>query len=194
MSDLKRVRVLASDIVYQGWAVVKSVTLDYLRRDGALSRQTRLIAEHGDGAAVLLHDPDRGTVLLVRQFRLAAYLSGHGDSLLEACAGRLEGDDPETCVRREALEELGYRVTALEHVFTAYSCPGFDTEKLFGFVARYSPADRVESGGGLADEGEDIEVVEMAFDEAFAGIRSGDIADAKTVMLLQHLKISGVMG
>jgi nudix-type nucleoside diphosphatase (YffH/AdpP family) len=188
-----RVKIVATDILFDGWAVLKRVTFDYLRRDGRWDRLARLAANHGDAAAVLPYDPDRGVVLLVRQFRLPAYLNGHPEPVLEVCAGRLDEDDPAGCAIRETREELGYQLASVEAAFTYFASPAFDTEKLTGFIARYSPADRVDDGGGLVEEGEDIEVIEIPFDEAFAGIAAGTVVDAKTILLLQHLKLSGLM-
>jgi nudix-type nucleoside diphosphatase (YffH/AdpP family) len=143
---------------------------------------------------VLPYDPARGTVLLVRQFRLPAHLAGRTDPLIEVCAGKLDADDPETCARREAEEELGYRLGPLERAFEAFMSPGAVTERISFFLAPYSAADRVSAGGGHESEGEDIEVLELAFDEALAMVGRGQIVDAKTILLLQHLKLSGRIG
>jgi len=153
--------------------------------------------DRGNGAALLLFDPRRRTVVLTRQFRLPAFLNGSADGMLvEACAGLLDGEDPETCIRREAEEETGYRVRQPRKVFEAYMSPGSVTEKLHFFVAEYEPQDRIRDGGGLAHEGEDIEVIEIPLAEALAGIASGAIQDGKTVMLLQHvaLMLQGTSG
>ena len=194
MTLTDRVRVLSSEVLHQGWATLKSVTMELTRRDGRQTQMERLVLDHGDGAAVLLYDTARGMVLLVRQYRPAAFLGGQTEPMLEACAGKLDGDDPADCVRREAVEELGYRVTTLEPVGAFFSTPAVDQEKIHGFIAPYTPADRIAEGGGLEDEGEDIEVVEMAFDEAYGLIASDGMVDAKTIILLQHLKLSGRMG
>ncbi len=194
MSAQDSILVRASEVLADGWGVLKRVTFDQRFRDGTWRSLTRLAYDHGDCASVLPYDPKRGLVLLVRQFRLPAYLNGHPEPVIEACAGRLDGDDPATCARKEAEEELGYRLGPLEQAFDVYMSPGADTERMAGFIAPYDHDNRIGDGGGLAHEGEDIEVLEMAFDEAFAGIASGLIADGKTVMLLQHLKLSGRMG
>jgi len=194
MSSIPRARILTTEILYTGWVTLKQISVAYRRRDGADETLERTVAEHGDAAAVLPYDPDRGVVLLARQFRLPAFLNGGHASVLEACAGKLDGDEPQTCARREALEELGYRLGDLSRAFTAFGSPGFDLETCTGFIARYSPADRVDDGGGLVAEGEDIEVIEMDFTEAYGAIATGAIIDAKTIMLLQHLKLSGAMG
>ena len=184
-----RVRVISSEVLSDAWGVLKRTVFDYRRLDGTWERQTRETYDRGDGAAVLPYDPDRRTVLLVSQFRFSTYVVGHREPLLEACAGLLDEDDPETCARREAEEELGYRLHDLELICMPFMSPGSVTERLACFVARYSQEDRVSAGGGHVQEGEDIEVVEMPLDEAYRATRDGRIIDAKTIMLIQHLVI-----
>lgn len=194
MTDEPNVRIKAADPLYQGWASLTSYRIDYRRRDGGWDAQTRVVIDIGDAAAVLPYDAARGTVLLVRQFRLPAHLAGRTDPLIEVCAGKLDADDPETCARREAEEELGYRLGPLERAFEAFMSPGAVTERISFFLAPYSAADRVSAGGGHESEGEDIEVLELAYDEALAMVGRGQIVDAKTILLLQHLKLSGRIG
>ena len=190
-----RVRIRSEEILADDWAVLKKTVLDYRRLDGRWETQVRQTYDRGDGAAILPFDPVRSTVLMVRQFRYPAYVTGHREPLIEACAGRLDADDPETCIRKEAEEELGYRIGAVRQVAAPYMSPGSVTERLWLFVARYSPSDRVSAGGGAVHEGEDIEVLEMTLDEALAGISTGRIIDAKTIILIQHLKLdTGVIG
>ncbi len=187
----ERIRIRSVEVLADDWAVLKKTVLDYRRRDGSWETQTRLTFDRGDGAVILPYDSKRDTVLLVRQFRFPAYVTGHPEPLLEACAGMLDADDPETAIRREAEEELGYRLGHVRHLYTAYTSPGSLTERLSCFTADYSPADRISDGGGHPDEGEDIEVIEMPLDDALAATRDGRIVDAKTIMLLQHLKLEG---
>ena len=187
------IRILKEEVLSDDWAVLKKTTFDYLRRDGTWSRQVRQTFDRGDGAAVLPYDKARGTVLLVRQFRYPAYVHGHPEPLIEACAGVLDADDPETCARKEAEEELGYRLGVMTKVFDCFMSPGAVTERLSLFTAPYTPDDRFSDGGGHADEGEDIEVLEMTLDEALALMAEGLINDAKAVMLLQHAKLAGLM-
>lgn len=194
MTDEPMLRIDAIETLYDGWASLKSVKFDYLRRDGERDAQTRLVFDTGDAAAVLPYDAARRTVLLVRQFRLPARLVSGVGQVIEACAGKLDDDDPETCARREAEEELGYRLGPLERLFEAFMSPGALTERIVFFIAPYAAGDRVSDGGGHAEEGEDIEVLEMDFDDAYALIRSGQIVDAKTIILLQQLKLSGRLG
>jgi len=193
MPPAPSIRILKEELLSDDWAVLKKTTFDYQRRDGSWETQIRQTYDRGDGAAVLPYDPARGTVLLVRQFRYPAYVHGHPEPLIEVCAGVLDADDPETCARKEAEEELGYRLGALTKVFDCFMSPGAVTERLTLFTAPYAPADRFSDGGGHADEGEDIEVLEMSLDQALAMMGRGEIIDAKTVMLLQHAKLAGLV-
>ena len=175
-----------------GWHVLRRTTFDYRRRDGQWVTQQRETYDRGNGAAILLYDPDRRTVLLTRQFRFPAYVNGHPDGMLiEAAAGLLDDDDPETAIRREAREELGVTVGAMRHVFDAYMSPGSVTERLHFYAAVYRPADRTGAGGGLPGDGEDIEVLELPFGTALAMTGDGRIADGKTIMLLQWAALAG---
>ncbi len=185
-----RIKVRSVETLSENWGVLKKTVFDYRRADGRWDTQTRETYDRGNGATVIPHDPARDTVLLVRQFRYPAFVTGHPEPLLEACAGLLDEDDPGDCIRREAEEELGYRLRDIAPLFTAYMSPGSVLERLSFFTATYTPADRVSRGGGDAGEGEDIEVVEMTLADACAAIAAGAIADAKTIMLLQHLLLS----
>jgi nudix-type nucleoside diphosphatase (YffH/AdpP family) len=186
----EHVKLLDVQLLSDNWYVLRKVSFSLRRRDGQWQTLSREAYDRGNGAALLLFDPGRGTVVLTRQFRLPAFLNGCADGLLvEACAGLLDGDDPETCIRREAEEETGYRVRQPRKVFEAYMSPGSVTEKLHFFIAEYEPQDRVRAGGGLVNEGEDIEVIEMPLADALAGIARGAIQDGKTIMLLQHVAL-----
>ncbi|ROS68676.1 nudix-type nucleoside diphosphatase (YffH/AdpP family) [Curtobacterium sp. PhB172] len=194
--DLERnpdVVVRDVEVVSDGWHVLRRTTLDVRRRDGRWDRQQRETYDRGNGATVLPYDAERGTVLLTRQFRWPAYVNGHPDGMLiEAAAGLLDEDDPETAVRREAAEELGIRLGDLVRVGDVFMSPGSVTERVHFYVGAYTPADRVEAGGGVEDEGEDIEVLELALDEALAMVEDGRIADGKTIMLLQWVALRSV--
>lgn len=184
-----RIRIRSVEVLSDDWAVLKKTTFDYRRSDGVWETQVRQTYDRGDGAAILPYDRARGTILLVRQFRYPAYVTGHREPLIEACAGLLDEDDPEACIRREAEEELGYRMRDVHRLYACYMSPGSVTERLWLFVADYSPSDRVSDGGGHPDEGEDIEVIEMGLDEALSAIADGRIVDGKTIILIQHLAL-----
>lgn len=175
-----------------GWHVLRRTTYDYRHADGTWTTEHRETYDRGNGATILLYDVTRGTVLLARQFRYPAYVNGHPDGMLiEAAAGLLDDDDPETAIRREAAEELGVEVGELTHVFDVFMSPGSVTERLHFYAAPYEPATRTAEGGGLADDGEDIAVLELPFGEALAMCHDGRIADAKTIMLLQWAALRG---
>lgn len=184
-----RIAIEKAEILSQRWARLTQYTIRYRRRDGRSETLLREVHDHGHGAAVLPYDRARGTVLLVCQFRLPAYLSGGDGMLIEACAGLLDGGDAETCARREAEEELGYRVDKLRQVASIFMSPGAITERLTMFLADYGASSRIGAGGGHIHEGEDIEVLELPLAEAWQMVVDGRIADAKTVMLLQFLKL-----
>lgn len=184
----KRVVVEKVEPLSMGWGRNLRYTIDYRRHDGRRERLIREIHDHGSGAAVLPYDAARGTVLLVRQFRLPVHLAGHDGDTLEVCAGLLDGNAPAVCAAREAEEELGYRLSNLRQVAHTFMTPGAVTEELTMFLADYAPAQRVSAGGGHEAESEDIEVVEMPFAEALDLALSGRIIDAKTVMLLLFLE------
>jgi nudix-type nucleoside diphosphatase (YffH/AdpP family) len=180
------------EVVSDGWHVLRRTTFDYRHADGHWSTEQRETYDRGNGATILLYDGSRGTVLLSRQFRFPAYVNGHPDGLLiETAAGLLDDDDPETAIRREAAEELGVQVGDLTHVFDVYMSPGSVTERVHFYAAPYTRESRTGTGGGLADDGEDIEVLELPFTEALAMVDDGRIADAKTIMLLHWAALSG---
>lgn len=187
-----RIRINSVEVLSDDWAVLKKTIFDYRRNDGVWETQIRQTYDRGDGAVILPYDPERSTVLLVRQFRYPAFVTGHPEQLIEACAGLLDENDPETAIRKEAEEELGYRLGDIQRIYAPYMSPGSVTERLTFFTAHYTPADRISGGGGAADEGEDIEVLEIPLDQALAMTRDGRIVDAKTIMLIQHLKLEAL--
>ena len=180
------------ELLAAGWHVLRRTTYARRRPNGNWTTEQRETYDRGNGATLLLYDADRRTVLLSRQFRFPVYVNGHPDGmLLETAAGLLDDESPEDAVRREVEEELGVTVGEVEHVFDVWMSPGSVTERLHFFAAPYSAADRTGDRGGLAEEGEDIEVVELGFDAALEMIDDGRIADAKTVMLLQWAALRG---
>jgi nudix-type nucleoside diphosphatase (YffH/AdpP family) len=188
------IRHHSTEVLSKGWALLTKHTFELKRRDGRWERQVRETYDRGHAAVILPYDPVRATVLLVRQFRLPVFLQGHREPLIEACAGLLDDNDPETCIRLETEQELGYRLGAVRKIYDIYMSPGSVTERLSFFTAEYSPSNRVSDGGGDASEGEDIEVLEMTLRDAMALVESGGIIDAKTVMLVQHLALNGMAG
>lgn len=184
----ERVKITNSEVLSRRWARNTMYEIDYRFRDGRRETLLREVHDHGSGAAVLPYDAARKTVLLVRQFRLPVHLSGRDGETLEACAGLLDGNDPETCARREAEEELGYRLSNLRQVAQTFMTPGAVTEELTLFLASYDQASRVSAGGGHEAEHEDIEVIEMAFSDLFAMALDQRLIDAKTVMLALFLE------
>ena len=190
MSD-DRVHIVSSQLLIDDWARLTKYTIDFKRRDGRVERQIRQVYDRGDGAVILPIDPDRQTVLLIRQFRMPVYLTDGNGFIIEACAGLLDENDPETAIRKEAEEELGYHIKEVTRILVAYGSPGSVKERLSYFLAHYTPADRISAGGGAEHEGEDIEVIELPVAEALAMVRRGEICDAKTVILLQHVALFG---
>ncbi|MGC5169471.1 NUDIX domain-containing protein [Microbacterium sp. DT81.1] len=187
-----RVRVTDVELVAAAWHVLRRTTLEYQDASGEWSTQQRETYDRGNGATVLLYDPDRRTVLLTRQFRFPVYVNGHPDGMLiEAAAGLLDEDDPETAIRREAAEETGVEIGELQHVYDVFMSPGSVTERLHFYAAPYTADTRTADGGGLADEGEEIDVLDIPFDESLAMIRDGRICDAKTIMLLHWAALDG---
>lgn len=184
----RRITVEKVESLARGWAKFDRYTIRYTRGDGGEVIIHREVHDHGHGATVLPYDTQRGTVLLVRQFRLPAYLHDGDGFIIETCAGLLDGDDPAQCAKREAEEELGFRLANLRFMTTVYATPGAVTERLSLFIADYDHQARIGAGGGEANEGEDIEVMEMPFDEMRRMVQDGRIVDAKTVLLSLFLE------
>ena len=193
MSDIEPIRVRDVTVLSDDRYTLRRTLFDYRRRDGSWQTMSRETYDRGNGTAILPYDPARGTVLLVRQFRYPAYVNGHPLPMIEAIAGQLDENDPLTTVCHEAEEEAGYRIREPRRICDAFMSPGAVTERLTLFIAEYSADDRIGAGGGLHDEGEDIELLEPAFDEAMAMIADGRICDAKTIILLQHLRLAGLV-
>lgn len=186
-------RIIDSKVLSDDWYLLKKYTFELKRRDGEWQRQSREVYDRGNGAVILLYNRSRQTVILTRQFRFPVYVNQHPGLLLEAPAGLLDNLDPEKRIKAEAEEETGYQVEQVEKVFEAFMSPGSVTEKLYFFIAEYRDEHLSGGGGGIKEEGEDIEVVEMEFQQAMAAIDNGEIADAKTIMLLQYLALKGIM-
>ena len=185
---VKEVRVLSDD-----WYVLKKTIFDFRRRDGSWQTLSRETYDRGNGATILLFNRERKTVLLTRQFRFPAFVNGSKNGMLiEACAGLLENEEAEDAIRREREEETGYHLGPVKKLFEAYMSPGSVTEKLHFFAAEYDLSSKKAEGGGHAEQGEEIEVLELDLDETLKMIEIGEIQDGKTIMLLQHAKLKGL--
>jgi nudix-type nucleoside diphosphatase (YffH/AdpP family) len=183
------VRITAQQILSDNWYLLKKYSFDLQRRDGSWQAQTREVYDRGNGATILLYNLARRKVLLTRQFRMPAFVNGHSGFLIEAAAGLLDNASPEQRIRQEAEEETGYRVDKVEKIYEAFMSPGSVTERIHFFIGEYRASDRIGEGGGLVEEGEDIEVLELGFEQAIAMVGSGEIVDGKTIMLLQYLEL-----
>ncbi|WP_264536759.1 GDP-mannose pyrophosphatase NudK [Flavobacterium sp. N1736] len=188
------IKVTETKLLSDNWYILNKVTFDYQKKDGTVESHIREVYDRGNGAAILLYNSNKKTVILTRQFRLPTYLNGNKTGMMiEVCAGLLDQDNPEEAVIRETEEETGYRLTKVQKVIETYMSPGSVTEILYLFVGEYDQSMKVNDGGGLDAEQENIEVLEYTFDEAYSMIESGEITDAKTIMLLQHAKIKGLI-
>jgi nudix-type nucleoside diphosphatase (YffH/AdpP family) len=190
MTISDRVRIKDERVLSNARYLLKNITFDYRRGNGEWQTQSREVYDRGNAATLLPYNLALRTVVLVRQFRLPAYVNGHDDLIIETAAGMLDNASPEERIRAEVEEEAGYRLHDVRKVFEAFMTPGAVTEKLHFFVAEYDPSMRINDGGGLADEGEDIEVLELPIDSALAMIADGRIVDAKTIMLLQYAALN----
>jgi len=190
----EKVEILKTEILSDNWYTLKKITYDFLKKDGTIQTQTREAYDRGNGAVILLYNTDQKTVILTRQFRLPTFINGNSSGMLiEACAGLLDQDNPEDCIKRETEEETGYKITAVRKIFEAYMSPGSVTEILHFFIAEYSHAMKVSEGGGVAHEEENIEVLEMNIEDAMNMIDTGAIKDGKTIMLLQYIKLQHIL-
>jgi nudix-type nucleoside diphosphatase (YffH/AdpP family) len=184
-----RVKVQSIETLSKNWYVLKKATFQFQRETGEWQEQQREVYDRGNGVAILLYDTSRRNVILTRQFRFPAFANGYRDLLVEVPAGLLDNLDPASRVRNELEEETGYRVGEITKVFEVFMSPGSVTEILHLYIAAYDPSNRVGAGGGLKEEGEEIGVFEIGFDQAMAMVKSGQICDAKTIMLLQHVAL-----
>lgn len=190
----KRIKNLKKELLSDNWYRLEKVTFDFQLGIDRWETQTREVYDRGNGATILLYNRSKKTVILTRQFRLPTYLNGNQSGMLiEACAGLLDKDNPENCIRKETEEETGYQVRSVQKVFEAYMSPGSVTEILHFFVAEYTEEMKISDGGGVKEEQENIEVLEIPLSEAYAMIGTGEICDGKTIMLLQYLMLSNLI-
>ena len=187
----KKVKIVDTKVLSDNWYTLKKITYEYLKNDGTWQMQSREAYDRGNGAAIMLYNTTLKTVILIRQFRMPTFVNGNADGMLiEACAGLLDNDNPEDCIKRETEEETGYKISHVKKVYETYMSPGSVTELLYLFVAEYCSTMKVNEGGGIDHEQENIEVLEIPFEKAMAMVESGEIKDGKTIMLLQYLKIN----
>ncbi|MHA6312184.1 MULTISPECIES: GDP-mannose pyrophosphatase NudK [Pantoea] len=185
-----KINIIKDKLLSENWFVLRNVTYDITDQRERVIRHKREVYDRGNGATILLYNREKNSVVLTRQFRIATWVNGNQDGMLiEACAGLLDDDSPEDCIRKEAIEETGYAVGEVEKLYTCYMSPGGVTELIHFFAAEYNESLRDNAGGGIEDES--IEVLEIGFPEALAMIKDGRICDGKTVMLLQHAQLAG---
>lgn len=193
MKDPK-ITIQKTDLLSDNWYLLNKVTYDYQEENNQKETHVREVYDRGNGAAILLYNPKQKTIILTRQFRLPTYLNENKSGMMiEVCAGLLDQDNPEQCIIRESEEETGYRIPKVEKVMETYMSPGAITEILYLFIGEYDASMKASKGGGLDDEQEHIEVMELPFEDAYAMIATGEIKDAKTVMLLQYAKIHNLV-
>ena len=189
-----KIKITNTEVLANNWYTLRKITFDYQKKDNTWETQVREAYDRGNGATILLYNKTNQTIILTRQFRMPTYLNGNESGMMiEACAGLLDQDNAEDCIKRETEEETGYQVKAVRKIFEVYMSPGSVTEIVHFFVGEYTKDMKVNDGGGVADEQENIEVLEFPFDEAYDMIASGEIKDAKTIMLLQYAKINGIL-
>ncbi|WP_242093362.1 NUDIX domain-containing protein [Aestuariivivens sediminicola] len=182
-----RIKNMKIELLSKKAYTLNNITFDYKLSKGKWVTQSRECYDRGDGAAILLYNKSKETIILVRQFRMPTLLNGNEDGfLVEVCAGLLDNQDPIACITRETEEETGYRVSHVKKVYEAYSSPGVMTEKMHFFIGEYTSDMKVNEGGGLEAEHEDIEVLEFSFKEAVSMLHKGEIKDSRTIVLLQY--------
>lgn len=191
---IEKIKISKTETLSDNWYILKKITYDYLKTDGSWQTQTREAYDRGNGATIMLYSKEQKTIILTRQFRLPTFINGNSTGMLiEACAGLLDKDDPEDCIRRETEEETGYKITDVRKIFEAYMSPGSVTEILYFFIAEYSKEMKVNEGGGVGHEEENIEVLELTFQQAVRMIETGEIKDGKTIMLIQYLQLHNIL-
>lgn len=189
-----KVKINETENLSSNWYKLDKIDFDYQLKNGNWQHQQRECYNRGDGAAILLYNSIKKTIILTKQFRMPSYLNGNSDGMMiEVCAGLLDADDPLTCIKKEAEEETGYQIKNPVKLFEIYSTPGAVTEKIHYFIAEYSDEMKISEGGGLEEETEEIEVLELDFEKAISMVFTGEICDAKTIILLQHAKINNLL-
>ncbi|MDU8886205.1 GDP-mannose pyrophosphatase NudK [Yeosuana sp. MJ-SS3] len=191
---MTKIKNIKKELLSHNWYTLYKFTFDFQMNNGKWSTQMRESYDRGNGAAILLYNKEKGTVILTKQFRLPTYINGNSTGyMIEVCAGLLDDDNPEDCIKKEAVEETGYQIEKVHKVMEAYSTPGSVTEKVYYFVAEYYEDMKVSEGGGLENENEDIEVLELKFSKAIDMVNTGEIQDAKSIILLQYAQINKLL-
>lgn len=191
---IDNIKIVDTKVLSDNWYVLRKITYEYSKKDGSKLTQSREAYDRGNGATILLYNKEQKTVILTRQFRLPTFINGNETGMLiEACAGLLDKDNAEDCIRRETEEETGYKITELRKIFEAYMSPGSVTEILYFFIAEYAREMKVNDGGGVEHEEENIEVLELDIAQTMRMIESGEIKDGKTIMLLQYIKLNNIL-
>jgi len=190
-----KIKIQTTELLSDNWYLLNKVTFDFLRKDGVWISQKREVYDRGNGAGILLYNRQQKSIILTRQFRLPSFLNGNETGMMiEVCAGLLDQDHPEQCIIRETEEETGYRISKVKKILETFVSPGAVTEILHLFIGEYDTSMKVAEGGGLEHEQEEIEVLEMPFEKAYNMIATGEIKDAKTIILLQYAKINNLVG
>jgi nudix-type nucleoside diphosphatase (YffH/AdpP family) len=190
----QNVQILSTEVLSNNWYTLRKVTFQYEKKDGTTITQSREAYDRGNGAVILLYNTQQKTVILTEQFRLPTYVNGNPTGMMiEACAGLLDKDNAEDCIRRETEEETGYKISDVRKIYEAYMSPGSVTEILYFFIAEYAPHMKVTEGGGVEHEEENIEVLEYDINDALAMVDAGTIKDAKTIMLLHYVRLKGIL-
>ncbi len=190
----KKIRNLKKEVLSDNWYTLRKITFEYQKKDGTWETQSREAYDRGNGATILLYNKEKRTVILTKQFRMPTYVNGNETGMLiETCAGLLDKDNPTDCIRRETQEETGYQISSVEKVFEAYMSPGSVTEIVYFFIAEYKDSMKVGKGGGVEEEQEEIEVLELTIEAAVKMMADGEIKDGKTIMLLQYIQLKGIL-
>ena len=191
---IENIKILQTEILSDNWYILKKITYEYIKKDGTKQIQSREAYDRGNGAVILLYNKENRTVILTRQFRVPTYINGNESGMLiEACAGLLDNDNPEDCIKRETEEETGFKISQVQKIFEAYMSPGSVTEILYFFIAEYTKEMKINEGGGVEHEEENIEVLELSIEDALKMIKNGEIKDAKTIMLLQYICLNNIL-
>jgi nudix-type nucleoside diphosphatase (YffH/AdpP family) len=191
---IDNIKIIDTKVLSDNWYVLRKITYEYTKKDGTRHTQSREAYDRGNGATILLYNKEHKTVILTRQFRLPTFVNGNESGMLiETCAGLLDKDNAEDCIKRETEEETGYKITDVRKIFEAYMSPGSVTEILYFFIAEYSKEMKITDGGGVEHEEENIEVLELDVDKAMKMIETCEIKDGKTIMLLQYIRLSNIL-